>query len=87
MDETFAYLVKVLPTENLFRTRTEEGKNVVCPHGLEIKKFDACSNVCIIYHKEYEKIYKCSMCNTSRYKRATNQNEYKVTSGALAKVV
>jgi hypothetical protein len=88
-DETMAYLADVLPKGNSLPTSTYNAKKVVCPLGLEVQKFHACPKDCIIYLKEYAELQKCPVCNTSRYKGATNQDDDddEATKGAPAKVV
>lgn len=89
MDEMLVYLAAIFSKESLLPTSTYMVKKVVCPLGLDIQKFHACSKNCINYRKEYEALHKCAVCNTSRYKGATNQDddEDAVMSYASVKVV
>lgn len=88
-DETLSYLADVFPKDNMLPTSTYEAKKIVCPLGLDVHRFHACPNDCIIYRKEYEQLKKCPTCDTSRYKRGRNEEDdgEEVSSGAPAKVV
>ena len=84
-----AYLAAIFLEGNFLPTSTYRAKKVVCPLALDVQRFEACPNDCVIYHKTYEKLKKCPVCNTSWYKcpRGEEHDDEEVPSGSPAKVV
>jgi hypothetical protein len=66
---------KVLRKDNKLPETTYKAKKVVCPHALDILKYHACPNDCIIYYKEQKDLQKCPHCDTSRYKGTIIEGE------------
>jgi hypothetical protein len=69
LDDKLEYLSKLLPKGNVLPRSCDEAKKIVCPLGLEVIRYHACPNDCIIYRGDYEKLNKCPECNASRFKR------------------
>ena len=58
-----------LPKGNKLPATTYDGKQVVCPLGLEVQKIHACPNDCILYRgEEYENLKACQVCKALQYK-------------------
>ena len=90
LDLQLQYLCKVMPKDNKLPRSCDEAKKIVCPLGLDVKRYHACPNDCIIYRKEYENLDKCPRCQASRFKRGREPIEdagKRVTKGTPAKVV
>jgi hypothetical protein len=90
LDDKLDYLSKLLPKGNVLPRSCDEAKKIVCPLGLEVIRYHACPNDCIIYRGDYEKLNKCPECNASRFQRGRSQHTEsveKLMSGAPAKVV
>ena len=66
--KTLTYLASVFPKPNELPTSTYEAKKIVCPLGLDVKRYHACPNDCIIYYKEHKDLEKCPICQTPRFK-------------------
>ena len=65
-----SYLATTYPTGNKVPANTNHAKKLIRPVAIELRKFDACPNHCILYRgKEYENMMICPHCGASRYKR------------------
>ena len=72
-DKAFEGMLKIVkdkfPENNELPSTTYEAKQTVCPLGLEVQKFHACPNDCILYRgKDYENLDACPVCKALRYK-------------------
>jgi hypothetical protein len=67
-NKTLVYLSNVFPIPNELPTSTYEAKKIVCPLGLDVKRYHACPNDCIIYYKEHKDLNECPICKTPRFK-------------------
>jgi hypothetical protein len=65
-------LAKLLLKPNTLPISTYRAKKLICLLSLGVDKIHACTNQCILYHKEHEFKTKCSVCGVSRYKRSYN---------------
>ena len=84
LDLQLKYLCKVMPKDNKLPQSCDEAKKIVCPLGLDVKRYHACINDCIIYCKEYENLIKFPRCQASRFKRGREPIEVagkRVTKG------
>jgi hypothetical protein len=91
LDQQLKYPCKVMPERHTLPHSCEEAKKIVCLLGMDVQRYHACPNDCIIYHgKAYENLTKCPECQASRFKRGREPIEdggKRVTSGTPAKVV
>jgi hypothetical protein len=91
LDQQLKYLCKVMPEGHTLPHSCGEAKKIVCPLGMDVQRYHACPNDCIIYRgKEYENLMKCPECEASRFKRGRDPIEdggKRVMSGTPAKVV
>jgi hypothetical protein len=67
--ELLSLLAKLLPKPNTLPTSTYGAKKLICLLSVGVDKIHACSNHCILYHKEHAFKMKCPVCGVSRYKR------------------
>ncbi|XP_058776944.1 uncharacterized protein LOC131651292 [Vicia villosa] len=60
-DKSFAELLQLLtqmlPEGNILPSRYYEAKKILCPMGLEYEKIHACPNDCILYRKEFKRLF------------------------------
>jgi hypothetical protein len=70
--ELLNLLAKLVPNSNTLPTSTYWAKKLICQLSLAVDKIQACTNHCILYHKEYEFNTKCLICGVSQYKRSYN---------------
>jgi hypothetical protein len=70
--ELLSLLAQLLPKPNRLPTSNYRAKKLICPLSLGVDKIHACSNRCILYHKEHEFKMKCPVCGVSRYKENYN---------------
>ena len=59
---------EILPLENCFPESTYEVKKTLSLIGLKYEKIHACSNDCVLYHKEYANMNTCPECDLPHYK-------------------
>ena len=82
--DVLCVLKKLLPCPNELPEMTYEAKQMICPLGLEVEKFHACRNDCILYRgKEYKDLDKCPKCEAPWYKDIKNDSR---TKGGPVKV-
>ena len=91
-DKSFTELLEILsdmlPEGNTLPTRNYDAKKVLCPMGMEYKKFHACPNDCLLYINEFENDHQCPRCGVSRYKKKDgDSNDEDMTKGPPAKVL
>ena len=63
---------------------TYEIKKILRALGMEYKRIHACPNDCILYRKEFIDASKCPVCETSRWKKNSKEEDKK---GIPAKVL
>jgi hypothetical protein len=73
-DTSFNELLRVradtYPKDNKVPANTYRAKKLIRPVAMNLRKFDACPNYCILYRGEqYEKLEGYPHCGVSRYKR------------------
>nr|AWA44741.1 UPI0001A89096 related cluster [Saccharum spontaneum] len=69
-NDFMSVLFDILPEGNKVPANTNRVKKLIRPVVMKLRKFDACTNHCILYRGEqYEKLESCPHCDTSRYKR------------------
>jgi hypothetical protein len=78
-------LTKVLSKLNGLPSSTYQAKKIICPLTLDIEKFHACLNHCIVYQKEHEFKDRCLRCNASWYKQNDNSEEVEDDSNKKSK--
>jgi hypothetical protein len=61
-------LVDALPKGSALPRNFHEAKKVVKSVGVGYTTIHACENDCILFWKEHEKYYSCSVCSVSRWK-------------------
>ncbi|XP_058746192.1 uncharacterized protein LOC131619068 [Vicia villosa] len=50
-------LTQMLPKGNVLPSRYYEAKKILCPMGLEYEKIHVCPNDCILYRKEFKRLF------------------------------
>ena len=90
LDDQLAYLCKIMPKDHKLPQSCNKAKKIVCPLGLEVHRYHACRNDCMIYRGKDANLKNCPVCKESRYKRGREPIEdggNKVKGGTPAKVV
>ena len=67
-NDVLSLLQKFVPSPNELPQNTYEAKQMICPLGLEVQKIHACTNDCILFHRDYKDLDSCPRCHASRYK-------------------
>jgi hypothetical protein len=68
-NEPLSVVANTYPKDNNVSTNTYGAKKLIRLVAMELRKFDACPNHCILYRGEqYEKLESSSHCSVSRYK-------------------
>ena len=68
-NELLCILGSVLPKDNKVPTNIYRAKNLIQPVTLNLKRFHACPNHCILCRGQYASFESCPYCGASRYKR------------------
>jgi hypothetical protein len=89
LDKGFNYLFSLLQKFLLSPNGLPENTYQICPMRLEVKKFHACPNDCILYRGKYKDLGVCPVCSASRYKYPDSATSMKgdCNKRPLAKIV
>ena len=78
-DTSFNNLLRILadtyPEGNKVHANTYRAKKLILPVAMNLKKFHACLNHCILYRGKYENLQSCPHCGASWYKRNAKEEE------------
>ena len=53
-NDVLSLLQKFVPSSNELPQSTYEAKQMICPLGLIVQKIHACTNDCILFHRDYK---------------------------------
>ena len=73
LDDQLAYLCKIMPKDHKLPQSCNEAKKIVCPLGLEVQRYHACRNDCMIYRGKDANLKNCPVCKESQYKRGREE--------------
>lgn len=81
-NESFDMLLKtlrdILPVGSTLPDTYYDAKKIIKDLGLSYEKIDACSNNCMLYWKDEEKLHVCKVCGVSRWKEDYRSGETKI---------
>jgi len=64
-NDVLSLLQKFIPSLNELSQNMYEAKQIICPLGLEVQKMHACTNDCILFHRDYIDLDSCPRCHAS----------------------